>query len=185
MVVGDDAQMRTYPANLPRWALALATGLPFGTAMGITFKIAGSASWTTAAVGGLIVGVGFGLAIAFAIDKRRREVRAAIGDLPADMSRAARRAADRGPIPADPEIRATALRLANDQLHRFRSVQKPFVVLAVLLLVSSVGQAVTTSAWYLPEVLVSLLLLMGRWYWPKRLRRRIELLSEATNVITE
>ncbi|TCM42767.1 hypothetical protein [Kribbella sp. VKM Ac-2568] len=181
VVMGDDAQVRSYLANLPRWALALATGLPFGIAIAVTLKIAGPEGWTAAAVGGLIGAVAFGLPVAFAIDMRRRMVRAAIGDLPADKSKAARRAVDRGPIPADPETRAAALRLAAEQLHRFRRVHKLTVALGVLLLISGVGQVVTTSAWHSSNILFALVWLWGLWYWPKRLHRRIELLSEATN----
>jgi membrane associated rhomboid family serine protease len=74
--------MRSYLANLPRWALALTTGLPVGTAMGMFTKLDGPTSWTEAVVGGLVIGVAFGLTCAFSMDKRRREVRAAVGDLP-------------------------------------------------------------------------------------------------------
>jgi hypothetical protein len=55
----------------------------------------------------------------------------------------------------------------------------------VLSLTSSVVMAVTESPCYLLYVLVPALLLTGQWYWPKRIRRRIKLLAEGTNAITE
>jgi hypothetical protein len=187
MVVGHDAQMRTYLANLPRWALGLISGFTFGTAMGIFTKIDGPTSWTEAVVGGVIMGVLFGAVMAFSIDKRRREMRVALGDLPADKSRAARRAADRGPIPADAEVRAAALRIAGHQLDLFRRARGRSVVVIVLLMTSTVGLVVSGSPWYvrLLNALTPLLMLIGYWYWPRRIRKRIELLSEGANVITE
>jgi hypothetical protein len=181
--VGNDERMRAYLSKPPRWVLGVITGLPFGLTMGIYTKIDGT-SWTEAVVGGLVIGVAFGVAMVFSLDKRLRMVDAAVGDLPTGKSKAAHRAADRGPIPAEQEIRAAALRIATSQLDLLRP-QKLFVVAMVLLLISALLGAVVESPWYLLYALVPALLLTGHWYWPQRIRRRIELLSEGTNVITE
>jgi hypothetical protein len=83
-------------------------------------------------------------------------MRAAVGDLPTDESNAAHRAADRGPIPDDPEIRAAALRIANRQVHLFRRVRKLFVVAMLFMLISGVGLSVgespyaTCTSWFPP-----------------------------------
>jgi Flp pilus assembly protein TadB len=139
-----------------------------------------------AVLGGLVGGIFFGAVMAFSIDKRRRAMGAAVGDLPTGGAKAARRAADRGPIPTDPEIRAAAVRIATQQLDLLRPVlRRRFIVAMVLLLTFSVVGAVIESPWYLLYALVPALLLTSQWYLPRRIRRRIRLLSEGTNVFTE
>jgi Flp pilus assembly protein TadB len=184
--VGNDERMRAYLSKAPRWIMAVSIGLPFGIMMGIYIKIDGPTSWMGAVVGGLVAGVFFGAVMAFSIDKRLRAMRAAVGDLPAGEAKAARRAADRGPIPTDPEIRAAAVRIATQQLDLLRPVlRRRFIVGMVLLLTFSVVGAVIESPWYLLYALVPALFLTSQWYLPRRIRRRIRLLSEGTNVITE
>ena len=166
--------------------MAVIIGLPFGIMMGIYTKIDGPTSWLGAVLGGLVGGIFFGAVMAFSIDKRRRAMRAAVGDLPTGEAKAARRAADRGPIPTDPEIRAAAVRIATQQLDLLRPVlRRRFIVAMVLLLTFSVVGAVIESPWYLLYALVPALVLTSQWYLPRRIRRRIRLLSEGTNVITE
>jgi hypothetical protein len=133
----------------------------------------------------LVVGVAFGGGMAFSLDKQRREVRAAVGGLPANKLRAARRAAHRGPVPTDPEIRAAARRIATQELDRHLRVRKVVIVWPALVVVSSVGAAVTGSPWQLLYALGAGVLLIGQWYWPQRIRLRIELLSEATDDTAE
>jgi Flp pilus assembly protein TadB len=184
--VGNDQRMRAYLSKAPRWIMAVIIGLPFGIMMGIYTKIDGPMSSAGAVLEGLVAGVFFGVAMAFSIDKRRRAMRAAVGDLPTGEAKAARRAADRGPIPTDPEIRAAAVRIATQQLDLLRPVlRRRFIVAMVLLLTFSVVGAVIESPWYLLYALVPALLLTSLWYLPRRIRRRIRLLSEGTNVFTE
>jgi hypothetical protein len=90
--VGNDERMRAYLSKAPRWIVAVVTGLPFGVMMGIYTKIDGPTSWMGAVLGGLVAGVFFGAVMAFSIDKRRRAMRAAVGDLPTGEAKAARAA---------------------------------------------------------------------------------------------
>jgi hypothetical protein len=55
----------------------------------------------------------------------------------------------------------------------------------VLLLIYGVVGGLTHSPWDLLYALTPALLLAGQWYWPRRIRRRIKLLSEGANVIAE
>ena len=183
--VGDAEQMRTYLADAPRWVLGVVAGVPFGAGMGVYTKLSWSMSWPAAIVGGLITGVAFGATMAFSLDKQRREVHAAAGDLPANKLRAGHRAAERGPVPIDPETRAAARRIATRQLELLLRVRKFVIAAMALQLVSSVGMAVTGSPWRLLCALVVGVLLIGQWYWPQRIRRRIALLSEATDETAE
>jgi hypothetical protein len=185
--VGNDERMRAYLSKAPRWIMAVITGLPVGIMMAIYTKIDGPTSWLGAVLGGLVGGVCFGAVMAFSIDKRRRAMRAAVGDLPRGEAKAARRAADHGPIPTDPEIRAAAVRIATQlQLDLLRPIRRRlFIVAMVLSLTFSVVGAVIESPWYLLYALVPALLPTSQWYLRRHIRRRMKLLSEGTNVITE
>ena len=183
--IGDDAQMRTYLADAPRWVLGVVTGVPFGAATGVYTTIDEPTSWTEAIVAGLIVGVIFGAAMAYSLDQRRREVRAAAGELPANKVKVARRAAHRGPVPTDPEIRAAARRIAIQLLDRFFRGRKLSIAVMALVVVFGVGMALTGSPWRLLYALGAVTALINQRYWPIRIRRRIALLSEATDETAE
>ena len=175
--------MRLNWSNLPRWVLVLFHGVPFGTAMG-AFTKADRESWTSAVVGGLIMGLVFGLATGFRAYKRQSEMQAAEGGLPTVKETAAYRASTRGPAPEDPEVRSAALRIATQDLAGFRRPGVTFVIVTLALIWSSVG-SLTASPWYLVSVAVFGFALLGQWYRPRRIRRRIELLSHAPNTPTE
>lgn len=175
--------MRPYWSNLPRWVLVLFHGVPFGIVMGTFVKTDGE-SWTSAVVGGLIMGLAFGLAMGFRAYKWQSEMQAAEGGLPAVKATAAHRASSRGPVPEDPEVRAVALRIATQDLAGFRRTGMASVVVALALIASVVG-SVTASPWYLLPVAVFGFALFGQCYWPRRIRQRIELISQAPNVPAE
>jgi hypothetical protein len=93
------------------WVLALIAGVPFGVLMGVSAKLDGD-GWFGA---GFMAtsGIPFGLAMAWRGRRWRRERGRVEADLPADKLQVARLAASRGPVPADPEIRAAAARIAT------------------------------------------------------------------------
>jgi hypothetical protein len=181
--IGHDAQMRTDLADAPRWVLGTVTGIPFGAATGVYTTIDEPTSWTEAIVAGLIAGVIFGATMAYSLDQRRREVRAAAGDLPANKFRS--RAAARGPVPTDPEIRAAARRIATQQLDRFFRGRKLSIAAMALAVVFGVGMALTGSPWRLLYALGAGALLINQRHWPQRIRRRIALLSDTTEETAE
>ncbi|MDX6238918.1 MAG: hypothetical protein QOG10_3733 [Kribbellaceae bacterium] len=173
--MGDDAQMRTYLASLPRWALALISGLPFGTAMGIFTKIDGS-STVAAFVSGAVVGILFAASLTFSLKRRWRGEQRALGDAPPAIQKAALGAVWRGPAPADPEIRAATLRLAEHQLGQMLRWRTTIIICFAVVLVGTVVSAFDSS-WRLVFTALYVPLLVGQWYWPKHLCSRIELLS--------
>lgn len=177
---GDDEQMRGYLSDAPKWVVAVIAGTFFGTFMGIFIKSDGS-RWTETIISALVLGVAFGIPAGFWFDKQRRQMRAAEGDLPTDQLKSAHRAAERGPIPEDPEVRAAALRIATHHLQQLQ--QTPRLVAIgmpiVLLIVSAIG-SMTDSPWYLILAVVPVFILVSQLTLPKRIQRRIELLSKPT-----
>jgi Flp pilus assembly protein TadB len=154
-------------------------GVLFGVVMGAFTKHDGS-SWTAAGVGAIVGGVPFGLAMGWWSARWRREMKAAEGDLPNEKVRLAHRAALGGPVPEDEEIRAAALRIASRYLADYTGRTRwLFIIVAALILIGSVAGAVSESPWGLLRAIFPAALLYTWWYWPRRLQRRIALLTEA------
>ncbi len=95
-----------------------------------------------------------------------------------DELRTVIRASTRGPIPVDPRLRHAARVVAEDQLEQRRS-RRPFAVFFVALFTVAVtAAAIYWSHWYVLIVLASLALIADMWTAPRRLQRRIDLLTE-------
>ncbi|GAB2673019.1 hypothetical protein GCM10009743_56700 [Kribbella swartbergensis] len=173
--------MRAHRSEVPRWVSTVIAGVVFGVGMGTFMKLDGS-SWVAAGVGALVTGIPFGLATGWWSTKWQRSMKEAEGDLPADKVELAHRAAAGGPVPDDEEVRSAALRIASQHLAGYTGkMRRPSIVLMVLLLAGSVVGAITESPWTLLGAVVPVFILYTQWYYPRQLRRRITLLSEATD----
>jgi hypothetical protein len=176
---GDDEWVRDYLSAAPKWVVAVIAGTGFGTGMGIFIRSDGS-GWTETVVSGLILGVAFGIPMAFWFDKEQREMRAVEGELPTDKLQAAHRAAASGPVPEDPEVRAAALRITTHQLQRDGQIPMPVRIgFPLLMLTASVIGSVSGSPWNLLFAVAPVFILINHLYVPRRTRRRIELLAES------
>jgi hypothetical protein len=178
--MADDHHMRGERAQVTGWILAVMGGVLFGVVMGAFTKHDGS-SWTGAGIGALLTGVPFGLAMAWWSARWQRGMKDVEGGMPNERVRLAHRAAMGGPVPEDEEIRSAALRIASRYLADYTGRPRwLFIIVLVLILIGSVAGAVSESPWGLLGALVPAALLYTRWYWPRRLRRRIAALTEAS-----
>lgn len=183
--MADDHHMGGERAEVAGWISAVAGGVLFGVVMGAFTKHDGS-SWTGAGIGALLTGVPFGLTMAWWSARWQRGMKDAEGDMPDGKVRLAHRAAMGGPVPEDEEIRSAALRIASRQLADYTGRRRwLLIIVPVLVLIGSVAGAVSESPWGLLGALVPAAILYARWYWPKRLRRRIAALSEARRETVE
>lgn len=183
--MADDHHMRGERAQVAGWIPGVMGGVLFGVVMGAFTKHDGS-SWTAAGIGALVAGVPFGLAMAWWSARWQRGMKDAEGDLPDDRVRLAHHAAMGGPMPEDEEIRSAALRIASRHLADYTGRSRwLFIIVPALVLIGSVAGAVSESPWGLLGALVPAAILYARWYWPRRLRRRIAALSEARRETTE
>lgn len=179
--------MNVYLRNAPRVVLSLFYGLVFALAWAIMWPILFHADENfglravviCAITGGIVFGAIMGVGVA----RQWQEVNAGLGPLTDTAYRAVARAAIRGPIPTEPEIRGPALWLANHNLNRMNRWHKSAVVtLAVveaIVAVWFVYQAAAESAWYLAQAGLFLYLSaeMLRQLWLRRhLARRIDYL---------
>lgn len=138
------------------------------------------ASWVEtggfAAVGGAMLGFAM-----WRFEPRiRRELEEVGGDLPAEKLELAHRAARRGPVPSDPEVRAAALRIASHQLGSSTTwIPGPRLrtAMGALMAINAVGSGVSGSFWALIYGTSAALLLYSGLYYPRQLRSRIRLLS--------
>jgi membrane associated rhomboid family serine protease len=170
--------MRTYLLTAPRWVVGLFGGLVFGIGIAAIARFTSPpASWLAATVTGVITGALFGAVLAFTLDKQRRDLRAAAGDLPPGQLSEAYRAAAWGPIPGDPTVRAAAVRVAQRRLEAIRRARILFAILAILMTVGTVMNLLAGN-YGLAAALAAAALAWGTELdQPRRLRRRLGRLS--------
>lgn len=134
---------------------------------------------------GLVTGLLLGVMMAFTVRNWQRRLAPAVEGLSPEARKAAYRAARRGPAPAEPEVRAAALEIAERQLARVRKARIWLVIATVCVVLSAVLttlDALTSGNddgqpwWRLwPAVLVSGVL-GAQLFQPRQLRRRIAVL---------
>ncbi|MEV8378515.1 hypothetical protein AB0P21_37600 [Kribbella sp. NPDC056861] len=171
--------MRASLKKIPLWgSVALLGGVVFGLAMGFYTKYDG-ASTRFAVVGGVLTGLSFGLVTALACRRLIRRWQDALGDIPSPVRRAADRALWRWrPVPADPEVRAAAIKVAEYRLAQLVVWRSRSLVLWGILLALSILLLVRdVSLWRIFDVLVFVFFLSQQFYAPRALRRRIEVLE--------
>lgn len=169
--------MRSYMLVQRPWVVAVTTGVPFGLLMGLSAKYLSSTNWIAALIGGAVTGLLFGLGMAYANHQQRRVLDAAGTDASTGMLRTAYRAAGRGPVPADPETRAAALRIATHQLSLLRRYQVLFFLIAVPGVLSIALNLISGWQWRDALSVGGPLVLGLSFYWRRQLRERIRLLS--------
>ena len=162
--------------SMPTWALFLVTGVPWIAVLFVIDLIYGD-SLLRALIPAAIFGVLLGVATTFALKFAGRMEKRAFGDAPTEVRRAATRAARTGPVPADPAVRAAAVRLAQQQLQQVRRTRPVLAVVAVTAVTTSVIGAFF-SPWPLLALAFEVPLMAQIFLIPRRLRGRIALLSE-------
>lgn len=128
----------------------------------------------------------FGATTTLTLKRRFRRERLAVGDVPRDVEAAAHKAVMRGPIPADPQVRAATLRLAEHQLDLIVKWRWLVIVGLTLAALSTIGGVIgaSESPWSLLVIAGYAPLMFGQWWWPTKLRRRIHELAEPTETPT-
>jgi membrane associated rhomboid family serine protease len=171
------AAMRDYLQNAPRWAWILIMGFSFGASMTVLGRLFISGSWAASVVGGVIGGALYGAFMGPFIYRQRRQLSVAAGGLSSGERRTAARAATRGPVPSDQQIRLAAARIAGKQLDSLARMRTFTLTTFGVAIVAYAFQAVTTTPlWWAAVAFFGAMFVMQLW-WPRRLRRRIDLLT--------
>ncbi len=110
--------------------------------------------------------------------RMRERMRVEMGGLSLERIRLARKSSWRGPIPADPAVRADALVLAREtlrQAERFRWVGVGLFGVFLALQIVLVATGTYSSAWTMP-VLVAAVALYA--LWPGHVKKRVARLEQ-------
>jgi hypothetical protein len=168
--------MRERLLHAPAWVLGLVDGTLFALVWILLTRFGGGDSWSTAVVYGVVAGVVFGALMSRVQHRQQQGLREVAARSPEGLSRRVRRAASRGPVPEDPQIREAARGLARAQLGRYEQQRwaSPFFVLVALL---SALLAVTDTAWWWLAAVVWIGAAVWHPYARDRLRRRVALLA--------
>jgi Flp pilus assembly protein TadB len=159
--------------NAPWWQWSLITGVPFAGLMVLFLGTRYPDGWIFLVSAGLVFGAVMGPIIA----RQARRLRPVIGSMSAEEYAQARRAAVRGPVPADPVLRQKTARLASHHYDELTRVHVPSLIALGLLFVLQVLAAVVSSPWFwLYAVFFAVLLALQVLSW-RRMRRRIERLQ--------
>jgi len=161
----------------PRWVLALYYGVFFGVVMGLVTGIRDS-SVLGGVVAGLLEGLIFGAIMTAFTARMRERMRVKMGGLSLERIRLARKSSWRGPIPADPAVRADALVLAREtlrQAERFRWVGVGLFGVFLALQIVLVATGTYSSAWTMP-LLVAFVAMYARW--PGHVKKRVARLEQ-------
>jgi hypothetical protein len=170
--------MRTYLNNAPWWVFSILTGVIFGGWMTVFGLLEyPERSPVAALIGGAVAGIFFGAIMGPFTVRQRRGLSAAAGDLSTGDIKTAARAATRGPVPLDGNVRHAAARIAVlqlDSLSRLRWVGLITFGFAVAL---SVFLAVASSPWWWATPVFFAAAFVGQLWWPRHLQRRVDLLT--------
>ncbi|GAB2596017.1 hypothetical protein [Kribbella endophytica] len=174
--------MRSGMTEPPNWLTGVLSGLLFGVAFGAFVKHDG-AGWGATVGTGLAAGAFFGFAMGRWGGRWARTMREAESELSAEELKAAHQAADRGPVPDDPRIRAAALKIATaQQTLEVSGVRRIFLqVVSVVVTAGIIVSAITESPWNLLFLVGPVAIGYGAWVAPRRSRARIRLLSSAAD----
>jgi hypothetical protein len=169
----------SYPPKVLR--LAVGCWIFFGVIMaGVGF--AKGQDWTTALATGFLAGGAFAVLIVLLSSYYRmgRSVEEDDTELSEPQRRAATRAATRGPVPPDPDVRRAALRLAVYRLERLTRHMTLMVSVFSVLFVVEIVLAFTVSPVHWFGVVLAALAVAARVGAHARLRRRVDVLGIAS-----
>ena len=173
--------MRTWLLTAPRWVHQVTSGVLFAVVWtGISLAEDHDAPWAT--VGGVVAGVLFGLLMGAWSHRTAQGTRVAIGELTPHERRVAARAGWRGDVPADPAVRAAAVRMIDHQLALYLPLRAFTLVVGAVFLAGYVLAALISSPWWWLAAAFWAGMLALSLLAPSRLRRRRALLTGAPAV---
>jgi hypothetical protein len=162
----------------PWWVWSLYMGGLFGLfRFGWSYLVDGR-SLALALLSGAIGAIFFGLILGPLTARMARRQRAAMGPLPDEDARVARRAAMRGPLPPDPQLRQAAAGVAAFQLDQWHRQRYWGPALWVALVALGVWLTVSDSPWWGVSVALFSGFLLAQLWMPRHLRRRLALLQQ-------
>jgi hypothetical protein len=169
--------VRTWLLDQPRWKRAVVLGTTFGAFMTLYVGLIKDVSWVGAALEGAVAGALFGPVASWTMFPREAVLRAVVAGARTGSRRQVSRAAWRGPVPSDPDVRAAASAVIAYQLPILERQRRwaPFFYLFMIFVAGAL--ALTGSPWYWAAAAFFGAVLVVQLVLPGHLRRRAELLD--------
>jgi len=165
-------------AGAPIWTLGLLSGVLFGAAMTVWTALQdGDVSWAVLIVLGVLSGAGFGIGMGWFLRRELGEFRDELAGLPLDQRRAVLRSTARGPAPADPAVRAAALRQAQRSRELLERRSRFNLIVFTVGVVGYALLALTQSPWWWLAFAMFAGFLTVQLAMRRRIDRRIDVLS--------
>ncbi|WP_328328727.1 hypothetical protein OHA70_04265 [Kribbella sp. NBC_00382] len=167
------------------WLTGILSSLLYGVLFALGTHYLMHLSWTAALVAGAVSGPPFGVLMAIMQRRTDRLFSSLPGDLSRQQGRAAARASRRGSVPTDPAVRAAALDFARRQLERYQSrwMRLLLIVVPILFVLIAVSTLLDDDRpwWRAVPQLLGAATFGFIAFEPRRLRRRVAVLSAADN----
>lgn len=156
--------------------IAVATGVPFGTAMA-AFTFHDGSSVLASVIGGAVLAVVFGSAMSFWMVRYRNAERVTVGASGAARHRAAERSLTGRSAPVDPSVQAAAVRLGEHRLQRAERQRRWAMPLFGVGAMFYVAAGVVGSPWWWTSAAFFAAMLALTAYEVRLLRRRLARLT--------
>jgi hypothetical protein len=163
--------------NARWWVWSLVLGTFFGCAIALVSLVTNRGeSVAGAVVGGVVGGLVYGAILGPFVTGQRSRMHAVVGPLPQGREKQASRAAVRGPVPNDAEVRTAAFRLVSYRLAEQQRYHVLTIVGLSVLFVAFVlvGLFSTAGGWFGAAAVV--FVLVAHFWSRRRSQRRLELL---------
>ena len=169
--------MRDRLLNAPWWVLSLVSGASFAVVWA-GWRLLGD-SWPAALAQGALLGIVFGAVMGPVTHRQNRGLREAAAQSPEGLSTRVRRAAFRGPVPADQAVRETARRVVVAQLRPLDRQRWWGPTFFVLVAVLGVALGLADSPWWFLPVPFWIAAACGHVLLRQHLHRRAAVLGRA------
>jgi hypothetical protein len=170
--------VRRFLRTGPWWAVGAVQGAVFAVSLAVLGAVQRSDGWAEATTSGLIGGAFYGLINGLLLRSRRLNQPDPLADLDETDRHRVERAAVRGPIPANPEVRRAAAAHTRYQLELLdRGPRIQALIVFAVFLVADLVAAVLIGTWLYWVLAVTLVaLIIDGVRRPQRLQRRLALL---------
>jgi hypothetical protein len=168
--------MNAWYLRAPWWKLSLVMGALLAPFFTVMFRLGRDMGWAAAVPTGLLTAAICGPILGYMAWKQAHESISGAGSLPEDHLARAERAARRGAVPQEDELRQAALGIVEHRLLMLHATRVRALVSTASLLVVAVLLAVSHSPWWWMGVGFGLALLAFVLWTPAHLERRAQLL---------
>lgn len=159
--------LRRRMLGAPWWAWIPAYGIPFGLLTTFFTTTHRHHSWVGRLIEFAFAGLFFGIFMSLAQRSRLADMRAAMDEVPDGQHRSAVRASWRGPVPADPALRRSALAIAEANQRQLNKWWPISAIILFLIATSTLVLAITSGSVWRGLMGGFLVIMLGLIVWSR------------------